>query len=135
MHDCCIRVTALLECFKWTLNKSYSWTGGMASTILSMPSICTAKLLFWYELTYLPCIILYFFRLGTILGTILIFNKSFLWNGLLLWLEIPYMQKFIARRSKTDHDGESLPVHLSWYQYMSFAVLGSAFGTIIFFMN
>jgi len=39
----------------------------------------------------------------------------------------PYLQKFIARRSKTDHDGESVPVHLGWGQYMSFAVLGVSF--------
>ena len=35
----------------------------------------------------------------------------------------PYLQKHIARkRSNTDHDGEAVSVHLSWYQYMSFAV-------------
>ena len=33
MHDCCIRVTTLLQCFKWTLNKPHKRTGGMASTI------------------------------------------------------------------------------------------------------
>ena len=38
MHDCCIRVTALLECFKCTLNQPHNRTGGMTSTMLSMPS-------------------------------------------------------------------------------------------------
>ena len=33
MHGCCVRVTALLECFKWTLNKPRNRTGCMASTI------------------------------------------------------------------------------------------------------
>jgi len=27
MHDCCVRVTALLECFEWTLNKPHNRTG------------------------------------------------------------------------------------------------------------
>ena len=38
MQSCCIGVTALLECFKWTLNKPHNRTGGVASTALSMPS-------------------------------------------------------------------------------------------------
>ena len=38
MHDCCIRVTALLECFAWTLHKPHNRTGGLVSTMLSMPS-------------------------------------------------------------------------------------------------
>ena len=28
MHDCCIRVTALLECFKWIWNKLHNRMGG-----------------------------------------------------------------------------------------------------------
>ena len=39
MHDCCVRVTALLEYFEWTFNKPHNRTGGIASTILSMPSV------------------------------------------------------------------------------------------------
>ena len=38
MYECCIRVNPLLECFKWTLNKPHNRTGGMALTMLSMPS-------------------------------------------------------------------------------------------------
>ena len=38
MHDCCIRVTAQLEYFKWTWNKLHNRTGGVASTMLSTPS-------------------------------------------------------------------------------------------------
>ena len=43
MDDCCIEVTALLECFKWTLNKLENMTGSMAFlclllTMLSMPN-------------------------------------------------------------------------------------------------
>ena len=33
-----MRVTALLECFEWTLNKPPNKTVGMTSTMLSMPS-------------------------------------------------------------------------------------------------
>ena len=29
MHNCCIRVTALLECFNWTSNKPYNRTGAL----------------------------------------------------------------------------------------------------------
>ena len=36
-HDCCIRMTALLKCFEWTLNKPHNRTGDMVSTMLSMP--------------------------------------------------------------------------------------------------
>ena len=32
MLDCSIRVTALLECFEWTSNKSHNRTGSIAST-------------------------------------------------------------------------------------------------------
>ena len=38
MPDCCIRVTALLECFEWTVNEPHNRAGGMASTVLSMSS-------------------------------------------------------------------------------------------------
>ena len=38
MHDCCIRVTTLLECFAWMLHKPHNRTGGLASIMLSMPS-------------------------------------------------------------------------------------------------
>jgi len=38
MRDCCIRVTALLDCFKLTLNKLHIMTRGMILTILSMPN-------------------------------------------------------------------------------------------------
>ena len=43
MHNCGIRMTALLECFKWALNKPRSTTRGMVFpcfflTMLSMPS-------------------------------------------------------------------------------------------------
>jgi len=37
MHDCCIRVTALLECFEWTFNKLHNMTSDII-TMLSMPS-------------------------------------------------------------------------------------------------
>ena len=35
MHDCCIRVSALLECFEWTWNKPQNRTGGVASALWS----------------------------------------------------------------------------------------------------
>ena len=38
MHNYCIRVTALLECFKWALNEPHNRTMDMASTMLSVPS-------------------------------------------------------------------------------------------------
>jgi len=43
MYGCCIRVTALLECFEWTLNKLHNMTTGNDFSMpllmmLSMPS-------------------------------------------------------------------------------------------------
>ena len=46
MHVCCIRVTALLECFQWTLNKPHNRTGAWLQ-----PCAINAKQLgvnFWY---------------------------------------------------------------------------------------
>ena len=59
MHDCCIRVTALLECFEWTLNKPQNRTGSMASTKLSMPSgwgLTFGAISFYYVLSLWGCI-------------------------------------------------------------------------------
>ena len=35
----------------------------------------------------------------------------------------PYLQKFFARRSEMDNNGKSVSITLSWYQYITFAVV------------
>ena len=61
MHDCCIRVTALLECFEWTWNKPHNRTGGvvsttlLVSTMLSKPSgwgSTFGAISFYYDLIF-----------------------------------------------------------------------------------
>jgi len=59
MYDCCIRVTALLECFRWTLNKPHNRTRGIASTMLSMPSgwkSTFGAISFYYDLIFKECV-------------------------------------------------------------------------------
>ena len=56
MHDCCIRVTSLLECLEWTLNKLLR---GMASTMLSMPSgwgSTLGAISFYCDLIFMGCV-------------------------------------------------------------------------------
>ena len=54
MHDCCIRVASLLECFEWTLVKPDNRTGSIASTMLSMPhmGVTFGALNFYYDLSF-----------------------------------------------------------------------------------
>ena len=56
MHDCCIRATALLECFEWTWNKPHNnRTRGVVSTMLSKPSgwgSTFGAISFYYDLIF-----------------------------------------------------------------------------------
>ena len=59
MYNCCIRVTALLECFEWTLNKPHNRTVGMPSTVLSIPSGWGSTfdaISFYYDLIFMWCV-------------------------------------------------------------------------------
>ena len=52
MHDCCIRVTVVLEYFKWTLNKLHNRTGDMALTMPSIPLVGVNLWCFQYDLIF-----------------------------------------------------------------------------------
>ena len=78
MHDCCIRVTALLEFFKCTCNKSHKRTGGVVSTMLSMLSgrgSTFGAISFYYDLIFKRSVPSHSIIIGIEMGHVLLLSR------------------------------------------------------------